>query len=89
MRFIIIGVAAASALALALPAAAQIERLPETSRSEAHSSAINNSLAAQGRARVQSHQDQFEINSLRTENSMRSVAPIIVAPPIAGPAPIR
>jgi hypothetical protein len=89
MRFTILGMAAAALLAGALPASAQIERLPETSRSEAQSGAINRSLESQGRARVQTQQNQFEINSLRNENAIRSTAPIVVAPPIAGPAPIR
>ena len=88
MRFTIMGSTVAVALATAAPALAQIERLPETSRSEAQSNAINNSLNAQSRSRLQKQQNQFEVNSLRNENS-RSAAPIVVAPPIAGPAPIR
>lgn len=76
--------------AVALPAAAQIEQLPATSRSEANTNAIGQSLEAQGRSRGVQQQNQFEINSLRTENSVRSVAPpVVVAPPIAGPAPVR
>ncbi|NNM71501.1 hypothetical protein [Enterovirga aerilata] len=81
MRFIMMGVAAA-ALAAA-PAFAQIERLPETSRSEAQSNAINNSLNAQSRSRIQTQQNQFEINSLRNENAIRSAPPPVVAPPVA------
>jgi hypothetical protein len=84
----IIGLAAAATLGAAAPAFAQIERLPETSRSEAQANGINRSLDMQGRSRVQSQQNQFEINSLRNESS-RSAAPIVVAPPIAGPAPVR
>ena len=89
MRFTTIGLAAAIAVAGALPADAQIERLPETSRSEAQSGAINRSLESQGRSRLQTQQNQFEVNSLRNENAIRSTAPIVVAPPIAGATPIR
>ena len=89
MRIIILGAAAIAALACTTPVLAQIERLPETSRSEAQSNAINNSLNAQSRSRLQNQQNQFEVNSLRNENAIRSTAPIVVAPPIAGPAPIR
>lgn len=71
-------------------ALAQIAVLPETSRAEAQSSAINNSLAAQGQNRAASQQNQFEVNSLRNESAIRSApAPVVVAPPIAGPAPVR
>jgi hypothetical protein len=86
MRSTTIGLAAVSVLVGAVPAFAQIERLPETSRSEAQSNSINRSLDTQGRSRLQSQQNQFEVNSLRNENSVRSSAPIVVAPPIA---PIR
>ncbi|MDB5557780.1 MAG: hypothetical protein JWQ36_714 [Enterovirga sp.] len=87
MRSITFGLAAAAALAGAAPVLAQIERLPETSRSEAQSGAINRSLDVEGRSRIQSQQNQFEINSLRND-SVRS-APVVTAPPIAGAAPIR
>lgn len=83
--------AAIALSAIALPAVAQIERLPATSRSEANTNAIGNSLESQGRSRGVEQQNQFEINSLRSENSVRSIAPapIVIAPPIAGPAPVR
>ena len=86
MRLTIAGLAAAALLAGTLPGSAQIERIPETSRSEAQSNAISRSLEAQGRSRNQVQQNQFEINSLRNENAIRSTAPI--APPIVV-APIR
>lgn len=84
-------VGAAMALASgATPASAQIQQLPETSRSEAQSNAINNSLAVQGRNRGIAQQNQFEVNSLRNESAIRSApAPIVAAPPIAGPAGVR
>lgn len=82
-------IAAASVLSSGA-ACAQIAVLPETSRAEAQSSAINNSLAAQGQSRAAAQQNQFEVNSLRNESSIRSApAPIVAAPPIAGPAPVR
>jgi hypothetical protein len=86
MRLTIAGLAGAALLAGTLPGSAQIERIPETSRSEAQSNAISRSLEAQGRSRNQVQQNQFEINSLRNENAIRSTAPI--APPIVV-APIR
>ncbi|MGA0597217.1 hypothetical protein [Enterovirga sp. CN4-39] len=84
MRMAIIGMTLAAGFAGATPALAQIERLPETSRSEAQAGAINRSLDAQSRSRIQTQQNQFEINSLRNESS-RATAPIVVAPPIAVP----
>lgn len=80
--------AALSLVALASPALAQVERLPTTSRSEAQVNAINNSLLSEGQNRAAVQQNQFEINSLRTQDSLRATAPIVVAPPIAGPAPV-
>jgi P pilus assembly chaperone PapD len=88
MRVTTIGLAIAAAIAGAAPAYAQIAVLPETSRSEAQSGAINRSLEVQGRSRLQTQQNQFEINSLRNEGA-RTAAPVVVAPPIAGPAPVR
>ena len=74
--------------ALASPALGQIERLPTTSRSESQVNAINNSLLREGQNRAAAQQNQFEINSLRTQESLRATAPIVIAPPIAGPAPV-
>ena len=75
------------ALALsAAPGSAQIQQLPATSRSEAQTNAISRSLGEQGQDRSSTQQNQFEINSLRTDNSIR---PVVTAPPIAGPAPFR
>jgi P pilus assembly chaperone PapD len=81
--------AALCLVAFAFPALAQIERLPTTSRAEAQANAINNSLVNEGRNRAAAQQNQFEINSLRNESSRAVIAPpIVVAPPIAGPAPV-
>ena len=69
-------------------AQAQIQQLPSTSRGEAQSNAINNSLSVQQQNRAADQQTQFEVNSLRNQSS-RSVSPpsVVVAPPIAGPRP--
>lgn len=81
--------AAASLALLTTPALAQIQQLPATSRSEAQTNAIAGSLQAQGQSRNAAQQNQFEINSLRTQNDMRATSPIVTAPPIVGPAPVR
>lgn len=73
----------------AAPAVAQIQQRPATSRSEAQTNAIAGSLQAQGQNRNAAQQNQFEINSLRTQNDMRATSPIVTAPPIVGPAPVR
>ncbi len=80
MRTLLAGLAGA----LLLGGAASAQVLPETSRSEASSNAINNSLVRQGQARDAAQQQQFEINSLRNARP----APTVVAPPIVAPAPV-
>ena len=82
-------IAAAGWVALAGAAAAQIQPLAPTSRGEAASSGINNSLAIQQQNRAAAQQNQFEINSLRNEQS-RPVAPPVVAPisPVGPPGQI-
>lgn len=82
------GIVVAIGWALAGTAAAQIQQLPATSRGEAQSNAINNSLAVQGQNRAAEQQNQFEINSLRNGAS-RTVTPppVVIAPPIAGARP--
>lgn len=92
MRPIIVPLSAAIAVGQALaltPALAQIQQLPSTSRSEAQTNAIAGSLDAQAQGRAATQQNQFEVNSLRTQNSMRPLGGEVVAPPIAGPAPVR
>ena len=81
--------AALVVVAMGAPAIAQVERLPTTSRSEAQANAINNSLVNESQNRAAAQQNQFEINALRNESSRAVVAPpIVVLPPIAGPAPV-
>ena len=84
MRTLIAGLAGA----LLLGGAASAQVLPETSRSEATSTSINNSLVRQGQNRDAAQQQQFENNSLRNSRPAPVAAPIVVAPPIAGPAPV-
>ena len=81
----ILSVLALGVLGCAGPALAQIERLPETSRSEAQTNAISRSLDSQAQSRAASQQNQFEINSLRTENAIRSAPSVTTPPVVVGP----
>lgn len=83
MRTLIAGLAGA----LLLGGAASAQVLPETSRSEATSTGISNSLVRQGQNRDAAQQQQFENNSLRNSRPA-PIAPPVIAPPIAGPAPV-
>lgn len=79
------GIAVAIAAA-AGPASAQIQQLPATSRAEAQTNAINNSLATQQQTRGIVQQNQFETNAIRSDLSRPSVAlPTPVAPAIVAP----
>lgn len=85
---VVIGLAGAFVATAAsfAPVSAQIERLPATSRAEGQANAINNSLANQSMNRSVTQQNQFEINSLRTQNQVQSVVPppSVTAPPTVG-----
>lgn len=82
--------AALLAAALAGPASAQIQTLPETSRSQGQANSINENLANQGQNRGIGQQNQFEINSLRTTPGMGAPPPPVVSGPgVVGPAPVR
>ena len=80
------GVAVAALAAAEISALAQIQQLPETSRSEAQSQSLNNSLVNQGQYRGDAQQTQFEVNALRNQQSRTVSPPVVAAPPIAGPA---
>lgn len=72
------------------PASAQIQTLPETSRSQGQANSINENLANQGQNRSAVQQNQFEINSLRTTPGMGAPPPPAVGGPgVVGPAPVR
>lgn len=76
--------------ALTGPAWAQIQTLPETSRSQGQANSINENLANQGQNRGVVQQNQFEINSLRNPPGMGAPPPPIVSGPgVVGPAPVR
>lgn len=85
------GLLAAGLLAGAAGAAsAQIQTLPETSRSQGQANSINENLASQGQNRGVVQQNQFEINSLRTTPGMGAPpAPGVSGPGVVGPAPVR
>jgi hypothetical protein len=53
--------------ALAGPAAAQVERLPEQSRAERQAEDINRAITRQEQITRQNQQTQFEVNQLRQE----------------------
>lgn len=85
------GLLAAGLLAGAAGAAsAQIQTLPETSRSQGQANSINENLANQGQNRGLAQQNQFEINSLRTTPGMGAPPPPVVSGPgIVGGGPVR
>jgi hypothetical protein len=92
MRARVIARAAVVLVALAAvagPAFAQIQQLPATSRSEAQSQSLNNSLVNQGQSRGAAQQNQFEVNSLRNDSARTASPPAVAAPPVAGPAGVR
>lgn len=72
MRTLILAVALAVATA---PALAQVERLPEQSRSERQVDDINRSLTIQQQNLRQNQQTQFEINQLRGQIQRDSMVP--------------
>jgi hypothetical protein len=88
MRSALVAASLAALLGAALPASAQIQTLPETSRAQGQANSINESLAVQGQNRGIVQQNQFEVNSLRNQNSMQPIAPppVVVAP---GTVPAR
>jgi hypothetical protein len=77
---------AVGAIALAASvASAQIERLPETSRSEAQTNQINRDIQSQQQTRGIVQQQQFETQQLRTQIQTQPTAPPVIAPPIVAP----
>jgi TolA-binding protein len=72
MRLCIIPLALA---ALAGPALAQVDRVPEQSRSERQVNEINRSLTIQQQDLRQNQQTQFEINQLRGQIQRDSMVP--------------
>lgn len=60
---------------LTAPALAQVERLPEQSRSERQVNDINRSLTIQQQDLRQNQQTQFEINQLRGQTQRDSMVP--------------
>ena len=61
-------------------AAAQAQRLPETSRSEQNYNAINRSLNQQQQGLGASQQNQFEANQLRGEIQRSQQFPTVTGP---------
>ncbi|HVL70524.1 MAG TPA: hypothetical protein VM434_01420 [Beijerinckiaceae bacterium] len=71
---------AAILIALAAPAAAQVERLPARSPAEIRIDQMNRDIAAQQRDLQARQQTQFEINQLRGQIQRDSIAPPVIAP---------
>ena len=82
MRAYLAAGGAAAALLMAGPGFAQIAPLPETSRAEAQSNALNNSLTTQSQNRSAVQQNQFETNSLRSQSSVQPVTPSYTGPSV-------
>ena len=70
-------------------ASAQIQQLPETSRSEAQVNSLNRSMMQQQQGRAVSQQNQFDTNSLHSEIRAAPVLPQPVMPVGPGAPPAR
>ena len=73
--------------ALAGPAAAQVERLPQRSRAERQVEDSNRAIARQQQLLRDNQQTQFEINQLRGELQRSQQFPQMIGPGPAGCAP--
>jgi hypothetical protein len=78
------GLAAGGMALAASVASAQIERLPETSRSESQVNQLNREMRSDQQTRGIVQQQQFETNQLRTQ-IQTAPAPTVIAPPIVSP----
>ena len=67
---------------LAAPALAQIQTLPETSRSESQVNSLNRQMQSDQQNRAAAQQNQFETNALRNQASRP--APSVALPPPVG-----
>lgn len=78
MRVVI--VASLIGAALAGPAMAQVERLPEQSRAERQSQDINRAIVRQQQFLRENQQTQFEINQLRNQIQQERQFPMMTGP---------
>ncbi len=65
---------------LTLPAAAQVERLPQPSRAERQAEDINRAMQRQQLQMRENQQTQFEINQLRNESQQNRQFPSVTGP---------
>lgn len=65
---------------LAVPASAQVERLPQPSRAERQADDINRAMQRQQLQMRESQQTQFEINQLRGEVQRSQQFPMMTGP---------
>jgi hypothetical protein len=79
------GLAAGGMALAASVASAQIERLPETSRSESQVNQLNREMRSEQQTRGIVQQQQFETNQLRTQIQTAPSPPPVIAPPIVSP----
>jgi predicted nuclease of restriction endonuclease-like (RecB) superfamily len=64
---------------------AQIQQLPETSRSEAQTNSLNSQIETQQQNRSFQQQNQFETNQIRGQIQSTPAPIVVTPPPIAGP----
>ena len=72
---------------VAVPAAAQVERLPERCRAERQVEDLNRAMMRQQMQTRQNQQTQFEINQLRGELQRSQQFPQMIGPGPTGCAP--
>lgn len=75
---------AAAGLCAAAPALAQIEQLPSPSRSESNVNSLNRQITTDQQNRAITQQNQFELNSLRLQQSRPAIS---LPAPIPSPLP--
>jgi len=73
--------------ALAAPAAAQVERLPQPSRAERQADDINRAIQRQQLQTRENQQTQFEINQLRNQLQQDRQFPIMTGPGVGRGCP--
>jgi hypothetical protein len=85
-RALVTAVLAVSGAALSSgPALAQIQQLPETSRSESQVNSLNGQIESQQQSRSYQQQNQFETNQIRGQIQSAPAPIVVTPPPIVGP----
>jgi hypothetical protein len=82
----VIGCAGFAGLLLAAaPAFAQIQALPDTSRSESRVNSLNSEMRSDQQLRGVQQQNQFENNQIRGQIQSAPSPIVVTPPPIVGP----